>query len=99
MLERPTAEEQQSDALQQDTMGHLQRCLEQQPGPAPCISLEAEVPEALFEGMRAFLRNRPDWDQYRLITSALAGFLFQNGCGDRCVAQHYLNGLFMTPGE
>ena len=63
------------------------------------ISLEAEVPEALFDGMRAFLSSRPEWDQYRVITSALAGFLFQNGCSDRCVAQHYLNGLFMKPGE
>ena len=61
------------------------------------ISLEAEVPEALFDGMRAFLSSRPEWDQYRVITSALAGFLFQNGCSDRCVAQHYLNGLFMKP--
>ena len=63
------------------------------------ISLEAEVPEALFDGMLAFLSSRPEWDQYRVITSALAGFLFQNGCSDRCVAQHYLNGLFMKPGE
>jgi hypothetical protein len=82
---------------------HLQRCLQQEAErteePASCISLEAEVPEALFEGMRAFLQNRPDWDQYRVITSALAGFLFQNGCGDRCVAQHYINGLFMRPGD
>ena len=53
--------------------------------------------QALFDGMRAFLSSRPEWDQYRVITSALAGFLFQNGCGDRCVAQHYLNGLFMKP--
>ena len=64
---------------------------------APRISLEAEVPEALFDGMRAFLNSRPEWDQYRVVTSALAGFLFQNGCSDRCVAQHYLNGLFMKP--
>jgi hypothetical protein len=83
---------------QSHTRDHLQRCLQQQndeaPQAAPRISLEAEVPEALFEGMRTFLSKRPDWDQYRVITSALAGFLFQNGCGDRCVAQHYLNGLF-----
>ncbi|WP_398335084.1 DUF2811 domain-containing protein [Vulcanococcus sp.] len=74
-----------------------------QPAPvpqgAPRISLEAEVPEALFDGMRTFLSNRPDWDQYRVITSALAGFLFQNGCSDSCVAQHYLNGLFLKAGE
>ena len=75
---------------------HLQRCLTQ--GSAS-ISLEAEVPEALFDGMRAFLQTRPDWDQYRVITSALAGFLFQNGCADRCVAQHYLNGMFMKAGR
>ena len=67
--------------------------------PPAVVSLEAEVPEALFEGMRAFLQNRPDWDQYRVMTSALAGFLFQNGCSDRCVAQHYLNGLFMRSHE
>jgi hypothetical protein len=79
---------------------HLQRCLQEPDAEsAASISLEAEVPEALFDGMRAFLENRPEWDQYRVITSALAGFLFQNGCGDRCVAQHYLNGLFMKPGE
>ena len=79
---------------------HLSRCLghDEATGSAR-ISLEAEVPEALFDGMRAFLSSRPEWDQYRVITSALAGFLFQNGCSDRCVAQHYLNGLFMKPGE
>ena len=79
---------------------HLSRCLDQDAATSAArISLEAEVPEALFDGMRAFLSSRPEWDQYRVITSALAGFLFQNGCSDRCVAQHYLNGLFMKPGE
>ena len=86
-----------------DPRNHLQRCLQQRPsageGPAARVSLEAEVPEVLFEGMRSFLQGRPDWDQYRVITSALAGFLFQNGCGDRCVAQHYINGLFMRVGD
>lgn len=62
------------------------------------VSLEAEVPEVLFDGMRHFIRNHPDWDQYSVITSALAGFLFQNGCGDRCVTQHYLDGLFQREG-
>lgn len=61
------------------------------------VSLETEIPEALFEGMREFIQGHPHWDQYRLLTSALAGFLFQNGCTDRCVTQHYLNGLFLRP--
>jgi len=94
----------------QESIRHLKRCLGQaQPEPASCapphlalaptsqaqrISLEAEIPEALFDGMRAFIQARPDWDQYSLVTSALAGFLFQHGWADGCVSEHYLNGLF-----
>ena len=89
---------------------HLQRCMAhgsdgaagggleggpQEGGGACSISLEAEVPEVLFQGMREFLDAHPHWDQYRLISSALASFLFQNGCGDQGVTQHYLNGLFL----
>ena len=58
------------------------------------ISLEAEIPEALFGSMQGFLQSNPQWDQYQLVSSALAGFLFQNGSTDSAVAQHYLNGLF-----
>lgn len=58
------------------------------------VSLEAEVPEALFHSMRGFLKDNPSWDQYQLVSSALATFLFQNGSSDRAVAQHYLNSLF-----
>jgi hypothetical protein len=67
------------------------------PQEASNISLEAEVPEVLFEGMRSFIHSNPDWDQYSVITSALAGFLFQNGCQDALVTQHYLDGLFLRP--
>lgn len=59
------------------------------------VNLEAEVPEVLFEGMRQYLAAHPQWDQVGLIRSALAGFLFQHGCKDACVNQHYLNGLFL----
>lgn len=62
---------------------------------AELVSLEAEIPEVLFDGMREFIRHHPHWDQYRLVSSALACFLFQNGCTDRNVTQHYLNGLFL----
>jgi len=50
---------------------------------AGSISLEAEVPELLYDGMRQYLSHHPEWDQYRLVTSALANFLFQNGCADQ----------------
>ncbi|MFN9629223.1 MAG: DUF2811 domain-containing protein [Cyanobacteriota bacterium] len=65
----------------------------------PSVSLEAEVPEALFDGMREFIRSHPQWDQYSVITSALAGFLFQNGARDACVRDHYLAGLFSEIGS
>ena len=61
------------------------------------VSLEAEVPEVLFEGMKEFLLQHPQWDQYRLMQSALAGFLFQQGCQDKPVVRHYLDGLFRKP--
>lgn len=61
------------------------------------ISLEAEVPEVLLDGMRDFLASHPQMDQMQLISSALASFLFQNGCDDRLVTQHYLDGLFKRP--
>ncbi len=68
------------------------------PHPPARVSLEAEVPEVLFDGMRHFIHSHPHWDQYTVITSALAGFLYQNGCGDSSVTQHYLDGLFLRQG-
>ena len=82
--------------------GHLERCMQHSALASSdlasvtgaSVSLEAEVPELLFEGMRAFIEAHPRWDQYSLVTSALASFLFQNGCTDHCVTQHYLDSLF-----
>ena len=65
------------------------------PDHAPAtVSVENQFPEDLFDAMREFVRTHPQWDQYRLMQAALAGFLFQHGCQDRAVARHYLNGLF-----
>jgi hypothetical protein len=58
------------------------------------VSIENQMPEDLFDAMREFIRLHPQWDQYRLMQAALAGFLFQHGATDRSVARHYLNGLF-----
>jgi hypothetical protein len=68
-------------------------------GASPCsesaAQLEAELPEVLFHGLRQFLNHHPEWDQHRVATSALATFLFQNGCKDTCVNQHYFSALFL----
>ena len=76
-------------------MGEGQPCW--QPGGTANVTLEAEVPEVLFVGMREFISRHPHWDQYSLISSALASFLFQNGCEDQHVTKHYLDGLFQHP--
>ena len=58
------------------------------------ISLEAEVPEALYAGMKDFISSNEKWDQSKLISSAIANFLFQNGSDDRAVTEKYLNDIF-----
>ena len=58
------------------------------------ISLEAEVPEALYVGMRDFISGNKNWNQSKLISSAIANFLFQNGSEDRAVTEKYLNDIF-----
>ena len=58
------------------------------------ISLEAEVPEALYAGMKDFISGNNKWDQSKLISSAIANFLFQNGSDDRAVTEKYLNDIF-----
>jgi len=73
----------------------VQRRMSQIPDHAPrTVSIENQMPEDLFEAMREFIRVHPQWDQYRLMQAALAGFLVQHGSHDRAVARHYLNGLF-----
>ena len=58
------------------------------------ISLEAEVPEALYVGMKDFISGNENWDQSKLISSAITNFLFQNGSEDRAVTEKYLNDIF-----
>ena len=69
------------------------RCWEDDLDPMS-ISLEAEVPEALYIGMKDFISGNKQWNQSKLISSAIANFLFQNGSDDRAVTEKYLNDIF-----
>ena len=62
------------------------------------ISLETELSETLYNTIKDFVLSNPTWDQYKLINSALATFLVQNGCTDNSVSEIYLNQLF-TPSK
>ena len=82
---------------------HLERChhigsgLSSVQSGSTYVSMEAEIPEVLYRGMRDFIGSNPNWDQYRVMSSALAHFLFQNGCEDRAVTERYLDDLFIQP--
>ena len=62
------------------------------------VSLETELSETLYRTMKDFVLSNPTWDQYKLINSALATFLVQNGCTDSSVSEIYINQLF-TPSK
>ena len=62
------------------------------------VSLETELSESLYETMKDFVLHNPTWEQYKLINSALATFLVQNGCTDISVSEIYINQLF-TPSK
>ena len=77
------------DEMKTDEVGYCENDLE-----LMSISLEAEVPEALYVGMKDFIYGNENWDQSKLISSAIANFLFQNGSDDRAVTERYLNDIF-----
>ena len=58
------------------------------------MNLETEISESLYIEMKGFIRSNPNWDQYTLMSSALANFLFKNGSDNRFVREIYLNDLF-----
>ena len=62
--------------------------------PNSLVSFISEVPEPLKEAMTIFIEDHPNWDQYRLIQAALAGFLAQNGHESRAVTRLYLDNMF-----
>ena len=58
------------------------------------MRFRAQIPSVLFKAMESFVADRPAWNQYRLMTSALAAFLIQHGIQDKDVTRCYLDGLF-----
>ena len=54
------------------------------------VSFQAELPLPLQEAMAGFIETCPNWDQYRLIKAALAGFLVQNGVDSREITRIYV---------
>ena len=58
------------------------------------VSFQAELPLPLQEAMVKFIELHPNWDQYRLVQAALAGFLVQNGIESREITRVYVGNMF-----
>ena len=58
------------------------------------VSFQADVPVPIQVAMNKFIERYPNWDQYRLIQAALAGFLVQNGVQTRSITRLYVGNMF-----
>ena len=58
------------------------------------VSFQSELPLALQQAMVQFIERHPNWDQYRLVQAALAGFLVQNGIESREITRVYVGNMF-----
>ena len=58
------------------------------------VSFQTEMPLQLQQAMTRFIEGHPNWDQYRLVQAALAGFLVQNGIESREITRVYVGNMF-----
>ena len=58
------------------------------------ISFKCELKENLLEAMKKFVEEHPNWDQYRILQAAIAGFLMQKGFQNRDLTRLYIGNMF-----
>ena len=58
------------------------------------ISFKCELHGNLQKAMNEFIEKHPNWDQYRMIQAAIAGFLMQKGFNDRNLTRLYIGNMF-----
>ncbi len=58
------------------------------------ISFQTEIPRSIQKAMKVYIEEHPNWDQYRLLQAALAGFLIQNGISSRLITRLYIGNMF-----
>ena len=58
------------------------------------ISFQTEIPKPIQQAMKVYIEKHPNWDQYRLLQAALAGFLIQNGISSRLITRLYVGNMF-----
>ncbi len=58
------------------------------------ISFQTEIPKQIQQAMKVYIEKHPNWNQYRLLQAALAGFLIQNGISSRLITRFYIANMF-----
>ena len=58
------------------------------------ISFKCELQENLQNAMKEFVEEHPNWDQYRILQAAIAGFLMQKGFHNRDLTRPYIGNMF-----
>ena len=58
------------------------------------ISFKCELQENLQKAMQEFVEEHPNWDQYRILQAAIAGFLMQKGFQNRDLTRLYIGNMF-----
>ena len=58
------------------------------------ISFQTEIPKQIQQAMKIYIEKHPNWDQYRLLQAALAGFLIQKGISSRLITRLYIGNMF-----
>ena len=58
------------------------------------ISFKCDLHENLQKAMNKFVEDHPNWDQYRILQAAIAGFLMQKGFQNRDLTRLYIGKMF-----
>ena len=58
------------------------------------ISFKCELQENLQIALKEFVEKHPNWDQYRILQAAIAGFLMQKGFHNRNLTRLYIGNMF-----
>ena len=58
------------------------------------ISFKCELQENLQEAMKRFVEEHPNWDQYRILQAAIAGFLMEKGFQNRDITRLFIGNMF-----
>ena len=58
------------------------------------ISFKCDLHGNLQQAMNKFVEDHPNWDQYRILQAAIAGFLMQKGFENRNLTRLYVGKMF-----